>query len=114
MLIKLLLNFYRAQYAPKSFPTHFGDIMKKYNGDAPPLLGYIFKDEHIEWRDEDGNTILHYATWTGNVYLTRNLFDSNKGKRLINVQNNRGVTPLAMAIIASKVGYFQNTSFTNT
>ena len=75
--------------------------MKKLEN--PPVLGYIFKDDHINWRDEDGNSILHYAAWTGNIYLVRNLFDSAKGKKLITVSNNQGATPLAMAIIASQV-----------
>ena len=75
--------------------------MKKLEN--PPVLGYIFKDEHVDWRDEDGNSILHYASWTGNIYLVRNLFDSAKGKKLITVSNNQGATPLAMAILASQV-----------
>ena len=91
----------RNTYSPNNFPSHFGDIMKKLEN--PPVLGYIFKDDHINWRDEDGNSILHYASWTGNIYLVRNLFDSAKGKKLITVSNNQGATPLAMAIIASQV-----------
>ena len=77
------------------------DIMKKHTN--PPLTPLKFKDEHVNWRDEDGNTILHYAAWTGNTYLARNLFDSVKGKKLINVVNKKGASPLALAIIACQV-----------
>ena len=59
----------------------------------------------MNWRDDEGNSILHYAAWTGNIYLARNLFDSAKGKLLINEANSKGATPLAMAIIASQVSF---------
>ena len=54
-------------------------------------------------RDDDGNTILHYAAWTGNIYLARSIFDSAKAKKLISVANKNGAIPLALAIIASQV-----------
>ena len=73
--------------------------MRKH--DSPTTLK--FKDEHISWRDEDGNTILHYAAWTGNVYLARAIFDSAKAKTLIGVANNKGATALAFAIISTQV-----------
>ena len=76
--------------------------MKKHEVPPPPIK---FKEEHINWRDEDGNTILHYAAWTGNIYLARNIFDSVKGKKIINVVNKKGASALALAIIASQVNW---------
>lgn len=75
--------------------------MRKY--DEPPPAAFKIKDEHVDWRDEDGNTLLHYAAWIGNIYLARNIFDSPKARKLVAVSNNKGATPLAMAIIASQV-----------
>ena len=94
-----VLHSPRQVHAPVSYPSEFMDIMRKH--DVPQTIK--FKDEHINWRDEDGNTILHYAAWTGNIYLARSLFDSVKGKKLINVINKKGASPLALAIIASQV-----------
>ena len=96
-----VLHSPRQAHAPTSYPSEFMDIMRKH--EVPPPSPIKFKDEHINWRDEDGNTILHYAAWTGNTYLARNLFDSVKGKKLINVVNKKGASPLALAIIASQV-----------
>ena len=100
-----VLHSPRDVHAPTSFPSQFMNIMKKHEFDGqgygpPPVK---ITDEHVQWRDEDGNTILHYATWTGNIYLARDIFASPKGKALIGVSNKKGATPLAMAIIAGQV-----------
>ncbi len=89
----------REAFTPTSFPSQFMNIMRKHERQPPPMK---FSDEHINWRDEDGNTILHYAAWTGNIYLARNLFDSAKGKTLIGIANNKGATAFALAIIATQ------------
>ena len=81
-----------------SFPSQFMNIMKKHETPPPPIK---LTDEQINWRDEDGNTILHYAAWTGNIYLARTIFED--AKSLIGVQNKKGATPMAMAIIATQV-----------
>ena len=76
-------------------------IMKKHQTPPPP---FKFTEEQINWRDEDGNTILHYAAWTGNIYLARNIFDN--AKSLIEVANKKGATAIAMAIIATQVSRY--------
>lgn len=73
-------------------------IMKKHEGPVQLKLG----EDHFNWRDEDGNSIFHYAAWTGNIYLARCLFETARGRNLIETPNNKGATPLAMAIIANQ------------
>ena len=94
-----VLHSPRQAHAPRSFPSQFMNIMKKH--ETPMLI--MFTEEQVKWRDDDGNTILHYAAWTGNIYLARSIFDSAKAKKLISVANKNGAIPLALAIIASQV-----------
>lgn len=96
--ILLLVYFYspREAHTPTSFPSQFMNIMKKHEGPVQLKL----TEDHFNWRDEDGNSIFHYAAWTGNIYLARALFESARGRNLIETANNKGATPVAMAIIA--------------
>ena len=96
-----ILHSPRQAHAPTCFPSQYADLLKKL--DAPPTTPYKFKEEHVNWRDEDDNTLLHYAAWTGNIYLARAMFDSPKARKMVTVANKKGATPLAMAIIASQV-----------
>ena len=85
---------------PTSFPSQFADILLVKNGMDTPIK---FKEDHVSWRDEDGNTLLHYAAWTGNIYLMRQIFDSSKTRKLAEIANKKGATALALAIINSQV-----------
>ena len=71
--------------------------------DPPPTIK--FKEDHVNWRDEDGegNTLLHLAAWQGNVHLAKSIFNSIKARKLVNVVNKKGASPLAMAIISGQV-----------
>ncbi len=96
-----VLSSPRSDFAPTGFPSQYADLLRKL--DSMPANPPKFKEEHVNWRDEDGNSLLHYATWTGNTYLARAMFDSPKMRKLVSSVNNKGGTPLAMAILASQV-----------
>jgi len=84
---------------PKQYEEVFG-MLKDHKGDLPVIK---FKEEQISWRDEDGNTLLHLAAWRGEVHAARCIFNSIKARKLTSVQNQKGASPLAMAIISGQV-----------
>lgn len=108
----------RRYHRPKSaeLPTPlFADLLKKLSAAAEqnsilnqlpnkPLPTPIkLKEDEIGWRDDQGNSMLHLAAWAGDLKLARVVLDSIKGRKLAQVQNEKGATPLAMAIIAGQV-----------
>ena len=113
-----LISSPRRYHHPKSLvlPTPlFTDLLKKISDAAEqnsilcqapnkPLPTPIkLKEDQISWRDDQGNSMLHLAAWNGDLKLARAVFDSIKGRKLAQVQNEKGATPLAMAIIAGQV-----------
>lgn len=64
------------------------------------------KDEHVNWRDAQDNTLLHLAAWNGVKWLVRTFLESVKGRKLVTAVNHQGATPLMLAIIAGQVSYF--------
>ena len=76
----------------------YDTTFKAFKAFQPP---FKLTDEQINWTDEVGNTILHYAAWTGNIYLARHIFEN--AQSLIEIANNKGATPIALAIIATQV-----------
>ena len=55
----------RDKYRPQ-FPIQFMEFLKT---SAQPDSCTILWDEHLEWRDDSGCTLLHIACWTGNLEL---------------------------------------------
>ena len=97
----------RQAHTPKSFTSvpvslqKYDTTFKAFKAFQPP---FKLTDEQINWKDEVGNTILHYAAWTGNIYLARHIFEN--AQSLIEVVNDKGATPIALAIIATLVIFF--------
>ena len=54
-------------YRPQ-FPTQFMEFL---NSSAAEDACVILWDEHLEWRDPAGCSLLHIACWTGNLNLFR-------------------------------------------
>ena len=50
-----------------------------------------------------GNSVLHLLAWKGDVPLARLVLDSIKGRKLVGVQNEKGATPMALAMVNGKV-----------
>ena len=61
------------------------------------------KDDDVKWRDPLGNSVLHLLAWKGDVPLARLVLDSIKGRKLVGVQNEKGATPMALAMVNGKV-----------
>ena len=100
----------RSLYKPKNvYPKQYEDLFKgviENKTEAvvqPPVIK--FKEEQVSWRDEDneGNTLLHIASWRGDITAARCIFNSIKSRKLTSIQNKKGATPLAMAIISGQV-----------
>ena len=87
--------------SPKQYEDLFGGVPE--NKAEPPTIK--FKDEHVAWRDDEGegNTLLHIAAWRGDVQAERCIFNSVKARKMTSVKNNKGATPLALAIISGQV-----------
>ena len=85
----------------------FGDVMKKvhteWNPSMPLPTPVKFKEDQMSWRDDKGNSVLHIASWNGDIKLARALFDNVKGRKLVACINTLGATPLMMAIIGGQV-----------
>lgn len=75
-------------------------MLNGHKGELPIMK---FKEDQISWKDEEGNTLLHIAAWRGEVNSARCIFNSIKARKLTSVQNNKGVSPLGMAIISGQV-----------
>ena len=75
-------------------------MLKEHKGEVPVMK---FKEEQISWRDEEGNSLLHIAAWRGEIHAARCIFNSIKARKLTSVQNRKGASPLAMAIISGQV-----------
>ena len=43
------------------------------------------------------------AAFNGDIRVARGVFDSPKGRKMVQMRNEQGATPLAMAIIAGQV-----------
>ena len=80
-------------------------MLKGHKGELPVMK---FKEDQISWKDEEGNTLLHLAAWRGEVNSARCIFNSIKARKLTSVQNKKGVSPLAMAIISGQVIKIKN------
>ena len=99
----------RSLHKPKHlYPKQYEDLFKAVIENnvemaQPPVIK--FKEEHHAWRDDDGegNTLLHIASWRGDVQVARCIFNSIKARKLTSIQNKKGATPLAMAIISGQV-----------
>ena len=104
----ITINSYspRHEYKPTSVPpdayTELVEACRDANNTALPKI----KEELISWRDNSGNSVLHLAAFNGHVRVARCVFDSVKGRKLVQLQNSQGATPLAMAIIAGQVRCF--------
>ena len=94
----------RSTYKPKTLnPKQYEDLFGMLKGHKGELPVMKFKEDQISWKDEEGNTLLHLAAWRGEVNTARCIFNSIKARKLTSVQNKKGVSPLAMAIISGQV-----------
>ena len=84
---------------PKQYEEIFG-FLKDHKGELPVIK---FKEDQIAWKDEEGNSLLHLAAWRGEIPASRCIFNSIKARKLTSVQNKKGATPLALAIISGQV-----------
>ena len=75
-------------------------FLKDHKGELPVIK---FKEDQISWRDEEGNSLLHIAAWHGEIHAARCIFNSIKARKMTSVQNKKGASPLALAIISGQV-----------
>ena len=96
----------RSLYKPKhTYPKQYEDLfcgISEGKTDPPTIK---FKDDHVAWRDDEDNTLLHIAAWRGENQAARCIFNSIKARKMTSLQNKKGATPLAMAIISGQVPY---------
>jgi len=90
-----IINSPRDKYRPQ-FPTQFMDFLKT---SAQPDSCTILWDEHLEWKDESGCTLLHISCWTGNMELFKLFCADSSGRKLLALSTSSGLSPLMFAII---------------
>jgi len=90
-----IINSPREKYRPE-FPTQFMEFLKT---SSQPDSCTILWDEHIDWRDESGCTLLHIACWTGNIELFKLFCLDTNGRKLLALSSTCGLSPLMLAII---------------
>ncbi len=71
------------------------------NDHLPVVKFLVEKGANVNFRDESGQTILHMAARTGDIRLIEYLL-KNGAKKDINAKSNKGRTPLAEVLRASK------------
>merc|ERR1712106_407091 len=89
------INSPRDKYRPE-FPIEFMEFLKT---SAQPDSCTILWDEHVDWRDESGCTLLHIACWTGNIELFKLFCGDSNGRKLLALSTTSGLSPLMFAII---------------
>jgi len=65
-----------------------------FNGDLDKIKILIKEERSINIRNQNGDTILHYASYNGNLKIVKLLIENNAD---INAANNYGKTPLSVA-----------------
>jgi len=102
------INSPREKYRPE-FPTQYMEFLKT---SAQPDSCTILYDEHLDWRDQGGASLLHVACWTGNLELFRAFCLDANGRKLLTLPTTAGLTPLMFAIINGQATiveeYFNN------
>ena len=101
-----ILSSPRKKYRPSTvdYPTEFVPLLSE---------NQRFREEHLNWRDENENSILHLIAWRGDVTSARVIFDQVKARKtLIPSRNKQRATPLTMAVVSGRdemiEEFFQN------
>lgn len=66
------------------------------SGDLKAWQTLLEAGASIDWRTDEGTTLLHHAVEGGNLKIVRNILDRTGG-RFVNNTNDRGITPLLKA-----------------